>query len=147
MKIKKIYLFILFIAVFLLIYSCRSRFNPRYYYNKSLNTNTGYIGGGNLPDDFDPDIEDDPFDNPNYTNQGGDTNSGGSTITNSDGSTTITKTVYLDPFQNGEWNAPNYRFSMNFDNMVIRASFDGNNRPSYKLVNGGWNSGNSREKS
>ena len=71
MKIKKIYLFILFIAVFLLIYSCRSRFNPRYYYNKSLNTNTGYIGGGNLPDDFDPDIEDDPFDNPNYTNQGG----------------------------------------------------------------------------
>ncbi len=147
MKIKKIYLFILFIAVFLLIYSCGSRFNPRYYYNKNLNTSAGYIGGGNLPDDFDPDIEDDPFDNPSYTNQGGDTNSGDSTITNSDGSTTITKTVYLDPFQNGEWNDPNYRFSMNFDNMVIRASFDGNNRPSYKLVNGGWNSGNSREKS
>ena len=98
-----------------------------------------------MPDDFDPDIEDDPFDNPNYTNQGGDTNSGGSTITNSDGSTTITKTVYLDPFQNGEWNDPNYRFSMNFDNMVIQASFDGNNRPSYKLVNGGWNSGSAQK--
>ena len=82
MKIKKIYLFILLIvAVFMLIYSCGSRFNPRYYYNKNLSA--GYIGGGDLPDDFEPEEPGDTNQNGD-TNQGGNTNSGGSTITNRD---------------------------------------------------------------
>lgn len=49
-----------------------------------------------------------------------------------------------DPFyDNGErpWNKPDYNFNMNFDDYVIQASFDENNRPSYKLVPGKWNSG------
>ena len=109
MKIKKIYLFILFIMAFIFIYSCQSRFNPRYYYNKSA-SDIGDTGGEDLPDDFDPDDSDDD-----------NGNSGGEKI---------------DPFKEGEWNDPNYRFNMNFDDYVIKASFDGNNRPSYKLVKG-----------
>ena len=123
MKLKKTYLFILFITAFVILCSCRSRFNPRYYYNKSSSDID--IGGDDLPDDFEPDYP-------------SDTNAGGGGETNEDG----TVTVYLDPFVYGEWNNPDYKFSMNFDNMQIRASFDGNNRPTYKLVNGNWNLNN-----
>ena len=42
---------------------------------------------------------------------------------------------------------PNYRFSMNFDNMVIQVHLTEIIDLSYKLVNGGWNLGNAREKS
>ena len=49
-----------------------------------------------------------------------------------------------DPFyDNGDrpWNHPDYGFSMDFDEYVIEASFDKQNRPSYKLVKGTWNQG------
>ncbi|MEI0797879.1 hypothetical protein R4Q14_06075 [Brachyspira intermedia] len=51
-----------------------------------------------------------------------------------------------DPFyNNGErpWNDPDYKFKMNFDEMVIRAEFDDKNRPTYKLVPGAWYEGDS----
>ena len=51
-----------------------------------------------------------------------------------------------DPFyDNGDrpWNHPDYGFSMNFDEYVIEAKFDANNRPTYKLVPGKWNIGDS----
>ena len=124
MKIRKIYLFILFITAFLFVYSCQSRLNPRYLYNSKSLSDNGNSGGGDLPDD----IPDEPS----------DTNAGGGE-TNEDG----TVTVYLDPFVHGEWNKSDYRFNMNFDDMQIRASFDGNNRPTYKLVSGNWNFVNS----
>ena len=138
MKIKKIYLFILFITAFLFIYSCQSRFNPRYFYNKSASDENN--GGDDLPGEFDPDDERIPIWSTNYIPDfSGDSSDG----TNEDG----TITVYLDPFVHGEWNKPDYRFNMNFDNMQIRASFDGNNRPSYQLVSGNWNLANSSESS
>ena len=132
MKIKKIYLFILFITAFIFTYSCQSRFNPRYYYNKSVSDN-GDTGIEDLPDDFDPDSESIPNWTTNYVP---DFNGDSSDGTNGGSG----NTVYLDPFANGEWNDPNYRFNMNFDDYVIKASFDGNNRPSYKLVKGNWQS-------
>lgn len=128
MKIRKIYLFVLFIAVFVFLYSCQSRLNPRYLYNSKSSSDNGNSGGGDLPDD----IPEDPS----------DTNAGGGE-TNEDG----TITVYLDPFVHGEWNKPDYRFNMNFDDMQIRASFDGDNRPSYNLVRGNWNLANASENS
>ena len=139
MKIKKIYLFILFITAFLFIYSCQNRLNPRYLYNKSSSDN-GNNGGDDLPGEFDPDDERIPIWSTNYIPDFSGGSSGG---TNESG----TNTVYLDPFVHGEWNKPDYRFNMNFDNMQIRASFDGNNRPSYQLVSGNWNLGNSSENS
>ena len=134
MKIKKIYLFILFITAFVVLYSCQSRFNPRYYYNKSASDEN--TGGDDLPGEFDPDDESIPIWSTNHIP---DFSGGSSDGTNEDGTTT----VYLDPFVHGEWNKPDYRFNMNFDNMQIRASFDGNNRPSYQLVSGNWNFANS----
>ena len=128
MKIRKIYLFILFITILAVLFSCKSRLNPRYYYNNKSLSNGGNSGGGDLPDDIDPDEPD--------TNKGGvETNENG------------TVTVYLDPFVHGEWNKPDYRFNINFDSKQIRASFDGNNRPSYNLVNGNWNLANASENS
>ena len=50
-----------------------------------------------------------------------------------------------DPFVDYDgsrpWNDPDYNFKMDFDNYVIEAKFDGNNRPTYKLVRGTWNKG------
>ena len=50
-----------------------------------------------------------------------------------------------DPFVDYDgsrpWNDPDYNFKMDFDNYVIEAQFDGNNRPTYKLVRGTWNKG------
>lgn len=122
--------------------SCRSRFNPRYYYNKSAD-NSSIDDSGFVDGDGDLDFDDgggSEFTNDNsYTNNGGSLTNGGS----SDGSFTVTtNTVYLDPFNNGDWNDKNYRFSMNFDNYVIQATFDGNNRPTYRLVRGNWYSSN-----
>lgn len=137
MKIRKIHLIILFIAFFSLIYSCRSRFNPKYYYNKTLGSSEDFGNGGNeFPDDFDPD--DDIIDNGGNNGDANDNNNGGNT--NNNGSYIRTNTIYLDPFTNGEWNSPSYKFDMNFDDYVIEASFSADNRPSYKLVRGGWNS-------
>ena len=96
MKIRKIYLFILFITAFVVLYSCQSRFNPKYYYNKSA-SDIGDTGGDDFPDDFDPDID---YDDPSEDNTSGDGTNGSST------------TVYLDPFVHGEWNDPNYRFNI-----------------------------------
>lgn len=44
-----------------------------------------------------------------------------------------------DPFQTGDWNRPDYGgFTLDLDNLVIRADFDGNNRPTYRLEKGTW---------
>lgn len=145
-KITKLFLFMFILGLFFV--SCKSRFNPRYYYNKSLVDNSI----DDNPDDFDPD----DF-NPDDLDPDGDSEipiwdgysdipTWGEGSTSGDGGSsgsTGTTTVYLDPFKYGEWNDANYRFSMNFDNMLIRATFDGNNRPTYKLVNGTWNFKNS----
>ena len=46
-----------------------------------------------------------------------------------------------DPFQTGDWNKPDYGgFILDLDNLVIRADFDGNNRPTYRLEKGSWTS-------
>ena len=39
-----------------------------------------------------------------------------------------------DPFKTGDWNSPDYLFSMNFDEYVIEASFNDKTQPTYKLV-------------
>ncbi|TXJ47007.1 hypothetical protein [Brachyspira pilosicoli] len=46
-----------------------------------------------------------------------------------------------DPFHPdyGDWNRPDYGFSLNFDDYVIEASFNDKNQPTYKLVKkNGW---------
>ncbi len=101
---KKI-IFLLIISSILII-SCGSHFNPRYYYNRgsssSGNTDSPDIGGGG--EGLSP--EDDPF---------------------------------VDYDGSRPWNDPDYGFKMNFDEYVIEAKFDENNRPTYKLVPGKWN--------
>ena len=79
MKIRKIYLFILFITILAVLFSCKSRLNPRYYYNNKSLSNGGNSGGGDLPDDIDPD------------EPSGDTNAGGNggEETNEDGTITV----------------------------------------------------------
>ena len=140
MKINRIYLLILFIMAFMIVNSCKSRFNPKFYYNKTL-ADTGDIGDSSNPGDFDPgdfdmgEVEEIPIwdgysDIPIWGDTVIDTNGNSST------------TVYLDPFVNGEWNDPNYRFNMNFDDYVIKASFSSDNRPTYRLVKGSWQSSN-----
>ena len=48
-----------------------------------------------------------------------------------------------DPFQTGDWNNPNYGgFILDLDNLVLRADFDNNNRPTYRLERGNWNPDN-----
>ncbi|KLI31789.1 hypothetical protein OFS07_07055 [Brachyspira hyodysenteriae] len=45
----------------------------------------------------------------------------------------------FDPSGGKDWNDPNYGgFNLNLDNLVIRADFDGNNRPSYRFEEGSW---------
>ena len=91
---KKI-IFLLIISSILII-SCGSHFNPRYYYNRgsssSGNTDSPDIGGGG--EGLSP--EDDPF---------------------------------VDYDGSRPWNDPDYGFKMNFDEYVIEAKFDENNRP------------------
>ena len=137
-NIIKLFLFMFILGLFFI--SCSSRFNPKYYYNKSVNSMNGSVDD-DLPDDFYPD---DDFGNDIPIWDGySDIPTWGDLAFSTNGNSSGTTTVYLDPFKYGEWNDPNYKFSMNFDNMVIQASFDGNNRPSYKLVNGNWNFKNS----
>ncbi|ANN64488.1 hypothetical protein [Brachyspira hyodysenteriae] len=109
---KKIY-YLLFISIIsIFLMSCGNYFNPRYYYNSR-----GSSSEGNVPDN--PDI-------------GG----GGEGLSPED-----------DPFNNDNgdkpWNDPNYGgFTLNLDELVIRADFDGNNRPTYRLEKGTWTSHN-----
>ncbi|KLI43315.1 hypothetical protein SZ52_05360 [Brachyspira hyodysenteriae] len=109
---KKIY-YLLFISIIsIFLMSCGNYFNPRYYYN-----NRGSSSDGNLPNN--PDI-------------GG----GGEGLSPED-----------DPFNNDNgdkpWNDPNYGgFTLNLDELVIRADFDGDNRPTYRLEKGTWTSHN-----
>ncbi len=136
-NITKLFLFIFILGLFFV--SCRSRYNPKYYYSKSSSSEIN-SPGDNFPGD---DLPDDIFPDDDYINEiptwGNIPIWGGSNSGTNGGSSGGTVTVYLDPFKYGEWNDPNYKFSMNFDNMLIRASFDGNNRPTYKLVSGNWN--------
>lgn len=51
-----------------------------------------------------------------------------------------------DPFQRPEVNDPNANgFTLDLDNLVIEASFDKKNRPTYKLVAGTWIPGTERK--
>ena len=100
---KRIYLLIFFITA-LLLYSCSSRFNPRYYYNRNRNT----------------------------------ASSGETPLADIDSFSVINIDPDKDPFKKGDWNSPNYNnFTLDLDNMVIEASFDGQNRPTYKLTKAG----------
>ena len=105
---KKNYLFLLFI-ISIVIISCGGHFfNPKYYYNKKPVLD----GGGDI-------------DNP-------DIGGGGEGLAPED-----------DPFNNDDgtkpWNEPDYGgFTLDLDNLVIRADFDGDNRPRYRLEKGTW---------
>ena len=97
---KKIYLLLLIVYVFII--SCGGHFfNPRYYYNKGGTSSDNGNSGGN-----------------------GEDIGGGEEGLSPD----------EDPFQKPELNDPGYGgFEINLDDMVIIASFDGQNRPSYRL--------------
>lgn len=111
--------FSLLILSILFLSSCARGFNPMYYYNRTSNS----ISGTNdtiLPPDL----------------GGGDEN----------------LSPEEDPFNNDNgdkpWNDPNYGgFTLDLDNLVIRADFDGNNRPTYRLEQGTWTSVNSASNS
>ena len=109
---KKIYILNLLLIVVLFLSSCARGFSPMYYYNRTSKSSSS-TNDGILPPDL----------------GGGDEN----------------LSPEEDPFNNDNgdkpWNDPNYGgFTLNLDNLVIRADFDGNNRPTYRLEEGTWTS-------
>ena len=108
---KKIFLFVISLIISIFMISCGGHFfNPKYYYNKRD------IKGNDEVVDV-PDL-------------GG----AGEGLTPEE-----------DPFNNDDgtkpWNEPDYGgFTLDLDNLVIRADFDGDNRPTYRLEAGTWTS-------
>ena len=112
---KNIYYLSLILIIYFFVISCGSYFNPKYYYYNKNKAKNDDSNGESI-----------------------DIGGGGDGLSPEE-----------DPFVNYEgkrpWNDPNYRFTMNFDEMVIQASFDGNNRPTYKLVKGSWSLGDAQK--
>ncbi|WP_157152844.1 hypothetical protein [Brachyspira murdochii] len=110
---RKIYLLLL-LMVSMFIISCGNHFfNPKYYYN-SKSSDTALSGTEAFVPPDDMVFEEEEVLAPEE-----------------------------DPFKTGDWNDPNYRFSMNFDDYVMVASFNESTQPTYKLVKKStWQSSN-----